>query len=94
MFNKPISSLLPAENHAGCGLHFEVPRLDVRNPVPGTATFPGIKGRKVTGIKGEKFPYEEKPDFIDKNKDHLPDPPRVKSLSTKPHKTRVPRTYW
>jgi hypothetical protein len=84
--HKPVSSLLPPEDCLGASFRFEVPHINVKNPVPGTATFPGIKQ--------EHFPYTEKPDFKDENKDHMPDPPKVKSLSTKPHKTHVPRTYW
>lgn len=85
--NKPISSLLPCEDYNGAGFHFDVPHLNVKNPVPGTATFPGIKQ--------ESFPYTEKPPYPDRNKDHMPDPPKTKkSLSTKPHKTHVPKTYW
>jgi len=91
-FNKPISSLLPCEDYDGAGFRFEVPKLDVSNPVPGTATFPGLKQ--------EHFPYKEKPPYPDRNKDHMPDAPKIKkSLSTKPCKTtpkrvKIPKTYW
>jgi len=40
---KPISSLLPCEDCNGANFHMPVPHLDVRNPVPKTAVFPGLK---------------------------------------------------
>jgi hypothetical protein len=82
MFNKPVSSLLIAEDINGANFHMPVPHLDVRNPVPKTAHI----------MEGPEYhlPIDKHLPYKDKNHDGFPDPVK----STKPHKTRVPRTYW